>query len=131
AQYDENETTIEEMQTLLELHQGNLGELFGVTRQIAGDAAGQLGSSLISTQFPASEGGEDRVDFLRRLASAQALPSILELERMWLELMQEMTEDSKVLRYVAPVEQRDGSVVDSEVTRIASFTAVSNGQYLA
>jgi len=42
GRYDANEIRIEEMNVLLELHQGNLGELFGVTRQIAGDAAGVL-----------------------------------------------------------------------------------------
>lgn len=130
-QYDQNEVRIEEMTTLLELHQGNLGELFGVTRQIAGDAAGVLGSSLITAQLSAPEGGEDRVDFLRRVAAASELPSILELERLWLELLHEITEDAKVLRFQAPVIQPDGSVKDSEVVRIASFTAVADDRYLS
>jgi len=130
GRYDANEIRIEEMNVLLELHQGNLGELFGVTRQIAGDAAGVLGSSLISTQFKTEEGAENRVDFMRRIASATALPSLAELERLWLELMQEMVEDAKVVRYTAPVEQLDGTMVDREVIRISSFTAVSNGEYL-
>ena len=37
--FDANSAHIDEMKVLLKQHEGNLGELFGVTRQIAGDAA--------------------------------------------------------------------------------------------
>lgn len=131
TRYDANEQRIEEMQILLELHQGNLGELFGVTRQIAGDAAGVLASSLISAHMTPPAGAENRVDFLRRVAAAAELPSILELERLWMELLNEMVEDAKVLRFSAPVQQTDGSVDTREVVRIASFTAVADGDYLS
>src|SRR5690606_28535725 len=47
-EWDANDARIKEMTALLEQRQGNLGELFGVTRQIAGDAAGTLESSMLS-----------------------------------------------------------------------------------
>jgi biopolymer transport protein ExbB len=72
-QYDENVIRIEELSSLLTVNQGNLGELFGVTRQIAGDAAGTLSDSLINTQIITPPGQESRVDFLRRIAAATAL----------------------------------------------------------
>lgn len=132
TRYDNNEIRIEEMEVLLELHQGNLGELFGVTRQIAGDASGVLGSSLITAQLQPAPGEEGRIEFLRRVAAANELPSILELERLWMELLNEMTEDAKVVRFTAPVVSADGvSEEVREVVRIASFTAISDGQYLA
>lgn len=131
ANYDANEVRIEEMQVLLELHQGNLGELFGVTRQIAGDAAGVLGSSLISAQLAPPAGGENRVDFMRRIAGATELPSLLELERLWMELLNEMVEDAKVVRFSAPVQDVEGTVSEREVVRVASFTAASDGEFLS
>jgi biopolymer transport protein ExbB len=81
-EWTQNEAKIAEEEGLLKQHEGNLGELFGVTRQVAGDAANTLQQSPLSTQFNAPENGEERAEFLRRLAGARALPSITELERL-------------------------------------------------
>jgi biopolymer transport protein ExbB len=93
-EWNQNEAKIAEEEGLLKQHEGNLGELFGVTRQVAGDAANTLQQSPLSTQFNAPENGEERAEFLRRLAGARALPTITELERLWYELMREMTNSS-------------------------------------
>ena len=39
AQFDANELQLNELETLLKQRSGNLGELFGVTRQVAGDGS--------------------------------------------------------------------------------------------
>ena len=130
-QYDENVIRIDELSSLLTVNQGNLGELFGVTRQIAGDAAGTLSDSLINTQIITPPGQEGRVDFLRRIAAATALPSIIELENLWLNLMEEMQADSEVVRYTTPVLQTDGiTSVPTKVVRVGSFGAVGDDKYL-
>ena len=51
ARYVANEITINENNELLRQRQGNLGELFGVTRQIAGEVANALDASIINTRF--------------------------------------------------------------------------------
>ena len=61
---------IAETNTLLTSSQGNLGELFGVTRQVAGDAATVLQASVLSTQYGVPTEGEERAEFLRRLGGA-------------------------------------------------------------
>ena len=120
------------MTQLLKQHEGNLGELFGVTRQIAGDAANVLQQSMLTVQYPAAKGEDDRVQFLVKMAAVKSLPSIVELERMWFELQREMTENGKVVRFKTPVMQPDGSdPVEMEVVRVGPFTAVSDGNYLA
>src|SRR6185436_13312922 len=91
-QWMANEAKIAELSGLLKQHEGFLGELFGVTRQVAGDAATVLQQSLLSAQYGTPTEGEERAEFLRRLAGARALPSISELERLWYELMCEMTD---------------------------------------
>lgn len=130
AAFTANEQRIEELNALLLVNQGNLGELFGVTRQVAGDALGILSGSLVNTQLRGTEGEEDRVEFMRRMSVAAELPNIIDLERMWLDLMEEMQAQSQVVRYNAPVLQTDGSVVDSEVVRIASFMTFADDKYL-
>jgi len=129
--FDENEVRREELELLLKQHQGNLGELFGVTRQVAGDAASVLQQSLLSAQFGAGADGEDRTTFLRRLATAKALPSIGELERLWFELLREMTETGKVARFEAPVTAAGAdAAVAAEVVRVGPFTATAGDRYL-
>jgi biopolymer transport protein ExbB len=129
-QWNENEGRIAELSELLSQHEGNLGELFGVTRQVAGDAATVLQQSLLTTQYVTPPDTEERAEFLRRLAGARALPSIVELERLWYELVREMTDGGKVAKFTTAVLQPDSSKVDMEVVRVGPFTAVSNGQYL-
>jgi biopolymer transport protein ExbB len=129
-QWTQNETTIAENTALLREKQGNLGELFGVTRQVAGDAATVLTQSMLSTQYAAPTEGEERTEFLRRLAGARTLPSISELERLWYELLREMTDGGKVVKFNTDVLQRDNTKKNMEVVRVGPFTAESNGEYL-
>jgi biopolymer transport protein ExbB len=125
AQYDANEKAIGEVSALLQQREGNLGELFGVTRQVAGDAANVLSQSLISVQYP------DRVEFLRALAGAKALPSIVELERLWFEMQREMTETGRVARFQTKVVQPEGESTDAQVVRIGPFVAMADGEFLS
>jgi biopolymer transport protein ExbB len=125
AQYDANEKTIAELGGLLRQREGNLGELFGVTRQVAGDTANVLSQSMISVHYP------DRVEFLRTLAGAKALPSMEELERLWFEMQREMTETGRVARFDAAVVQPEGESVQEKVVRIGPFIAMTDGEYLA
>jgi len=125
TQFDANEQQINSLNELLKQRQGNLGELFGVTRQVAGDSANTLEQSMITAQYP------DRVDFLRSLAGAKSLPSITELERLWFEMQREMTETANVSRYQIDIEQPDGKSRSAKVVRVGPFTASSNGDFLS
>ena len=125
--------------TLLRESEGNLGELFGVTRQVAGDAATVLSQSVLSTQYGIPTEGEERADFLRRVAAARALPSIVELERLWYEIVREMTDAGKVVKFRAPVaplddentpEDESKTPVERDVVRVGPFTVSSDGEYL-
>ena len=128
--FDSNQERLDTMKVLLKQHEGNLGELFGVTRQIAGDAANVLQQSMLTVHYPAQDGQTDRASFLIGIASAKSLPSIVELERMWFELQREMTENGKVVRFTTPVLQTDNTTQEMEVVRVGPFTAVSDGKYL-
>ncbi len=125
TEFDNNEKEINEVSTLLKQREGNLGELFGVTRQVAGDTANVMEQSIISAQFP------EREEFLRSLASAKTLPSIAELERLWFEMQREMTATGDVQRFEHPVVQADGQTATAPVVRIGPFTIMSNGKFLS
>jgi len=122
--YNENEGRIGEKEALLAENLGQLGELFGVVRQVATDTSGQVWDSLTSSQLP------PRKDLLDRLGRSKELPSTADLEALWYELQREMTEQGQVVRYRAPVLTAAGQVEERDVVRAGVFSAVSNGKYL-
>ncbi len=123
-QFDANEQKLAEAEETLERRQGNLGELFGVVRQVAGDVAGILDASLVSAQYPG------RTKELVRMSNEKKLPSIPALEELWYQMQHEMTESGKVVRYQDSVVAVDGTESKQEVVRVGVFNAVSNGKFL-
>jgi biopolymer transport protein ExbB len=113
------------MQAQLDSRTGNLGEMFGVVRQVANDFSSVVSNSIISGQYPG------RAGFVTKLAQSKNLPSILDLERFWFELQREMTETGKVSRYKTKVISPAGKPIDATVTRIGPFSATSDGNYLS
>ncbi len=124
AQFDRNEAAITERQAQLEARSGNLGEVFGVVRQISGDFASQSLNSLITLEIP------ERQARLDALASSTRLPSADALEQLWLDLLQEITETGKVSRFTAPVVSADGLMTGTSVVRVGPFIAAAGDRYL-
>ena len=125
AAYEANEKQLGAMQEQLDARAGNLGEMFGVVRQVANDFSSVVRNSMITAQFP------DREEFVSQLAQSKALPSITELERFWFELQREMTETGKVVRFPSKIVQASGAPVDATVVRVGPFNASSSGRYLS
>jgi biopolymer transport protein ExbB len=124
SSFNENELRIISLEEQLRNRLGNLGELFGVVRQVAGDTRGILDGSLASAQFPG------RAELMAELAESKVLPSIGELEGLWFTLLQEMVESGKVVRFDTTVVLPDGEQVQREVVRVGVFNAVSGGKFL-
>jgi biopolymer transport protein ExbB len=122
--FESNKTRLDQLQAKLDERSASLGELFGVVRQVSSDATGILHESLISAQYP----GRDA--FTGKLADSKALPSIDELEKLWLTLLQEMTESGKVAKFSASVVQPGGEEVTQTVIRVGPFDAIAGGRYL-
>jgi biopolymer transport protein ExbB len=123
--FEANETRVAELEDTLRERLGNLGELFGVVRQVAGDTAGNVETSLVSSQIPGRE------EFLTELGQTKTLPSIQALEKLWFLLQQEMVESGRIVRYQAEVIDPDGQEGPREVIRVGVFNAISQGRYLA
>jgi biopolymer transport protein ExbB len=124
AQFDTNEKRLTELQGVLDAKGGNLGELFGVVRIIAGDVSSVLYNSLISAQYPKRDG------FVAELAQSKALPSIDKLEKLWFEMQREMTETGRNVKFKAQVVEPDGEAKEMEVVRVGPFVSVQEDRYL-
>ncbi len=123
-QFEANDTALTQLVQERDAKAGNLGEMFGVLRQAAGDFASAARNSLISTQFPG------RIALIDRLAQTKIMPPMEDLQRFWYEMQREMTEGGKVTRFKARVVAPDGAETEQPVTRVGPFVAVSDGQFL-
>ncbi len=115
---------LEELRDQLAERQGEFGELFGVARAAAADMNEQLSDSLISTQYPGR--GED----LSAMAQSGSLPTIEELENLWFTILQEISEQGKVVNYQADVVGNDNRSSSESVVRVGPFTAFGDQGYL-
>lgn len=124
AHLDSNEEELSLLETELKNRSGVLGELFGNTKQTAGDLKADLSQSLVSAQFPG------RAEKLSVISESKALPSIDQLETLWFTLQQEMTESGKVVYFNTQIASASGEPFDAKVIRIGTFNALANGEYL-
>jgi biopolymer transport protein ExbB len=125
AQFDANEKKLTEAQAALDAKIGNLGEMFGVVRQVAGDFSSVTHNSMVSVQYP------ERTEFAQKLAQVKSLPSIADLEQFWFEMQREMTETGKVVSFQTGVIEPDGAEQQQKVTRVGPFIAVAEDRYLS
>jgi len=124
-QFDSNEKTLTDKEEELRVRVGNLGEMFGVVRQVATDLDTVLQDSLTVTEK------SERAADLSKLSEAKELPTIPELEKLWYTLQEEMTMNGEISHYKAPVISRNGETVEEDVTRLGVFNAVNKNGYLA
>ncbi len=124
AEFGRQEAALEEGAATLTQRSGNLGELFGVVRQAAGDTRSQWQDSLLNMQFP------QRTAMLEQLAESRRIPTVEKLEAFWFMLQEDMTASGKVSRFIAPVVGEDGQQRELPVVRVGPFTALQGKNYL-
>lgn len=127
--FEKNEQDIAAQQEILAKRLGSLRELFGVLQQVSGDTQGVFEGSIVSAQLP--DRGVWLGEFAQSMGKSSKLATIEEIERLWFELQQEMTESAKVSRFQAEVLKSNGERVTQEVVRVGSFNLVSGGEYVA
>jgi biopolymer transport protein ExbB len=122
--FDANERQLTELNEGLRNRLGNLGEVFGVVRQVAADTKGIVDNSIVSAEYPG------RGELASKLSQSKALPSIQELEGLWFTLQQEMTESGKVVKFPATIVKADGTQEQAEVVRVGVFNAIVDDTFL-
>ena len=128
-QFDQNEQKIASLQALLSKRLGSLRELFGVLQQVSGDTEGVFHNSIISAEFPGR--GKWLGDFAKSMGRSTKLATIDEMEKLWYDLQQQMTESGKVTKFNTTVVKLNGQEVKQEVVRVGTFNLVSGGKYVA
>jgi biopolymer transport protein ExbB len=122
--FDNNEHLLAEQEQRLSRRSGQLGEVFGVAREVAQQLESILSDSLTSADNP------DRARELA-FADSKAVPTLQQLNALWYQLQAEMTAQGEIKQFDTAVITPGGETVQTQVLRIGDFTAMTqDGQFL-
>lgn len=122
--YEQGEDELTELENLLDERSGDLSNVFVVVNQVAADAIPLVQNSMVSAQF------SNRLALLEKLSSNESIPSADDLRELWLLLLDEMELSGQVARFEAPIITAGGEEEIKQVTRIGTFSALADGDYL-
>lgn len=121
--FEDQQADIVAARAALDERLGALKELFGVLQTVAGDTQGRFSESLTNIQYP------EREEFLfalgNKMAGANSLASIEDIERLWFELQREINESGKVVRFNYTVRAADGTESEMPIVRVGLFNIVN------
>ena len=122
--FDANETSLAELETTLTRRVGDLGELFGVFRQMADDTQTMLYDSLITAEYP------QRKQAISVLAESEEVPTIPQMRLLWSLLLEETALSSQVSRFESEIVEPGGQNYAADVVRVGTFNVISGDRYL-
>ena len=124
SQFDKNEKLLAELEEKLTLKLGNLGEMFGVVKQVSGQTRGEFKNSITNVDNP------NRDLFLKNLAESKKLPNLDDISGLWVELLKEISNAENVKSFDTEVLTADGKLTNLNVLRIGTFSLSSEGKFL-
>lgn len=125
AEFDANDTRLAGLEEALQQRSGQLGEVFGVAREVAAELRPLLQDSMTSAEYPERTG---QLAF----ADSKRVPDLQDLQNLWYQLQLEMTASGEIARIKAPVTAGDGLSEVRDLLRIGTFTAATaEGEFLS
>ena len=127
--FEDNELLIAAKQEQLKERLGSLSELFGHLTAASGDLASNIEVSLVSSEYPSREGFLQ--ELIAKMTGSDQLPQIEEIEKVWYEMLNEITQQGVVSRFTAEVATPSGEIAQREVVRVGAFNIIDvAGNYL-
>ena len=126
--FEDQQSQIVAARAALDERLGALKELFGVLQTVAGDAQGRFENSLTNIQYP--DRGEFLVELGSKMAGANSLASIEDIETLWFELQREISETGKTVRFDHTVTLANGEETQMSVARAGAFNLAGPVGYL-
>ena len=122
--FDKNEELLTDLESKLDKRVGDLGELFGVFRQVADDTETMIFDSLITLEKP------ERKETISQLAESTEIPTIPQMRELWSLLIEEAVLSGQTSRFTNEVVKPDANKYSSEVIRVGTFNAITDDIYL-
>ena len=122
-QFEDNEKTLTDLEEKLQIKIGVLGELFGVTRQFAGELAASSENSVVFYEFP------NRLEALKEISKIK-VHNLEELEQLWIAYFDEIVAGGEIKKIVTIITEPDGESFDGQVIRYGLFSASYNNKFV-
>ena len=121
--FEQNEKTLADLEEKLEIKVGVLGELFGVTRQYAGELLAASENSVVFYEFP------NRPSILRDIGQ-EKVHNLNQLENLWISYFDEIVAGSEIKTFKATITSPNGENIAGDITRYGLFSASYDGKFV-
>ena len=121
--FEANEKELAELEESLQIKIGVLGELFGVTRQFAGELLASTEKAVTFSEYP------ERVGVLRDIGETQ-VHDLNQLQNLWISYLDEIVSSGEVKTVEANIIDRDGESITGEIVRYGHFTTTYKNKFV-
>lgn len=121
--FQKNEKVLAELEESLQIKVGVLGELFGVTRQFAGELKSSSENDVTFSEFP------ERINTLNEIGSIK-IHNKENFENLWIAYLSEIASGSEIKKINANITFPDGENQMGEIVRYGLFSATHNRKFL-
>jgi biopolymer transport protein ExbB len=121
--FKENEIALSKLEEALKIKIGVLGELFGVTRQFAGELKASTESEVTFSEFP------NRVAILNKIGSIK-VHNKENFEDLWTAYLDQIASGTEIKQINASITMPNGDNKQGDIVRYGLFTATHDGEYL-
>ena len=121
--FEANEKELAELEEPLQIKIGVLGELFGVTRQFAGELLASTEKAVTFSEYP------ERVGVLRDIGETQ-VHDLNQLQNLWISYLDEIVSSGEVKTVEANIIDRDGESITGEIVRYGHFTTTYKNKFV-
>ena len=123
TKFEANEKRLAELEESLQIKIGVLGELFGVTRQFAGELLASTEKAVTFSEFP------ERPEILRDIGGTQ-VHNLEQLQNLWISYLDEIVSSGEVKTVEANIIDRDGESITGEIVRYGHFTTTYKNKFV-
>ena len=123
ARFEANEKQLAELEESLQIKIGVLGELFGVTRQFAGELLASTEKAVTFSEYP------DRGGVLRDIGETQ-VHSLDQLQNLWISYLDEIVSSGEVKTIDANIIDKNGESITGEIVRYGHFTTTYQNKFV-
>jgi biopolymer transport protein ExbB len=123
SRFETNEKELAELEESLQIKIGVLGELFGVTRQFAGELLASSEKAVTFFEYP------ERVDVLRDIGETQ-VHSLEQLQNLWISYLDEIVSSGEVKTLDANIIDKNGESITGEVVRYGHFNTTYKNKFV-
>ncbi len=121
--FEANEKELAELEESLQIKIGVLGELFGVTRQFAGELLASTEKAVTFSEYP------ERIGVLRDIGETQ-VHNLNQLQNLWISYLDEIVSSGEVKTIEANIIDKNGESITGEIVRYGHFTTTYKNKFV-